>query len=205
MCRMPLESHLQHSSRLESLSLLEQSRVRELLFLISMGILAAVLSTFLKTHLRIPGHSILKVVLPISFGFAAVPKRYVGSVMGCSALCCALVFRTVLPATGGSLGVGALTSLVLFGPILDFSLRYLQRPVSAWFLLALSGLATNAAAFLVRGGFKFLGRDEGAKRLLADWLSVAMVSYAVCGLLAGLICGMVFFRYRPASQEEEGP
>jgi hypothetical protein len=176
--------------------------VRELLFLISMGVLAAALSTVLKTQLRIPGHSILKVVLPISFGFAAVPKRHSGTVMGCSALCCGLLFRWAVPM-GGSLGVGALTSLVLFGPVLDLSLRFLKRPLSAWFLLALAGLITNAGAFLVRGGFKYLGRDDAATRLLADWLSVAMVSYAVCGLLAGLICGMMFFRYRPASEENQ--
>jgi hypothetical protein len=197
---MQLESYLQQSSRLGLLKRLEQSRVRELLFLISMGVLAAVLSAFVKTHLRIPGNAILKVVLPISFGFAAVPKRYSGSVMGFSALCCGLILRGGMP--GGGDGVGAFTSLVLFGPVLDICLRSVFRPISAWFLLALAGLATNAGAFLVRGSFKFLGRDDAAKRLLADWFSAAMVSYTVCGLLAGLICGMMFFRYQPAADEK---
>ena len=126
---MQLESYLQQSSRLGIVHPLERSRVRELLFLISMGVLAAVLSTFLKTHLKIPGHAILKVVLPISLGFAAVPKRYSGSIMGFSALCSALLFRWGIP--GGGEGVGALTSLVLFGPVLDIALRFVNRPVSA--------------------------------------------------------------------------
>jgi hypothetical protein len=141
----------------------------------------------------------LKVVLPISFGFAAVPFRYSGSIMGFSALCCGLLFRWIMP--GGGDGVGALTSLVLFGPILDLSLRFVKRPISAWLLLAGAGLLTNAGAFLVRGGFKFLGRDDAANKLLSDWVSFAMVSYAVCGLIAGLVCGMMFFRYGPAAQE----
>lgn len=198
---MQLETHIQESSRLRILKPLAHSRARELLFLISMGVLAALLSTFLKTHLRIPGHSILKVVLPISFGFAAVPKRHSGSIMGFSALCCGLIFRWIMPIAGGSLGVGALTSLVLFGPVLDLSLRFVKRPIPAWFLLAGAGLLTNAGAFLVRGGFKFLGRDDAANKLLADWVSFAMLSYAVCGLIAGLVCGMMFFRYGPGTSE----
>lgn len=198
---MQLESHIQESSRLRILKSLAHSRARELLFLISMGVLAAVLSTFLKTHLRIPGHSILKVVLPISFGFAAVPRRHSGSIMGFSALCCGLLFRWAIPGGGG--GVGALTSLVLFGPVLDLSLRFVKRPISAWFLLAGAGLLTNAGAFLVRGGFKFLGRDDAANKLLSDWVSFAMLSYAVCGMIAGLACGMMFFRYGPGSWEND--
>lgn len=198
---MQLDAHIQESSRLGILKPLAHSHARELLFLVSMGVIAAVCSTFLKTHLGIPGHSILKVVLPISFGFAVVPTRHSGSVMGFSALCCGLLFRSIVP--GGGDGVGALTSLVLFGPVLDLSLRFAKRPFSAWFLLAGAGLVTNAGAFLVRGGFKFLGRGDAANKLLADWFSFAMLSYTVCGLIAGLVCGMMFFRYGPAAAEAD--
>jgi hypothetical protein len=47
MFQMPLETYIQDSSRLGILKPLAHSRARELLFLISMGVLAAVLSTVL--------------------------------------------------------------------------------------------------------------------------------------------------------------
>lgn len=167
----------------------------------SAGVIAAALSTFVKLHLSIPGHAILKVVLPLSFGYAIAPRAYSGTFMGGSALASALVFRSFAIADAG-LGIGAFTSLILFGPLLDLTTRLLPRR-SVWFSLALTGLLTNSGAFLVRGSFKFFGKDHALQKLFSTWLSTAMFSYAISGLLAGLICGMIFFHYRPTSLEGE--
>ena len=95
---------------------------------------------------------------------------------------------------GGSLGLagvhlpgpGALTSLVLTGPMLDLALRW-SRP--GWRLYAgfvLAGALTNIGAFLARGGFKYFGLGGlGGGRRFAEWLPVATWTYALAGMLAG--------------------
>jgi hypothetical protein len=173
---------------------------RELLILVSAGVTAAAISTFVNLDLSIPGHAILKAVLPISFGLALAPRRYAGTIMGTSALLSGLLFRGLVPGNDG-LGIGAFTSLIVFGPTLDVLHRSFKKHISEWWMLALAGLATNSIAFLVRGTFKWMGKDIGFNKLFSIWFSTAIVTYAVCGILAGLICGMIFFRYQSDSRE----
>lgn len=79
---MATQSLIQRSSRLT----VSTSQTRELLILISAGVAAAALTTFLKLHLSLPGHAILKVVLPLSLGYAIAPRDYAGALMGGSDL-----------------------------------------------------------------------------------------------------------------------
>jgi hypothetical protein len=66
---------------------------------------------FTDFNLQIPGHAILRAVLPMAIGLALVPRKNGGTVMGVAAL-------------GGELpGLGACTSLALLGPMLDLALR----------------------------------------------------------------------------------
>ena len=52
------------------------------------------------------------------------------------------------------------------------------------------------------GGGRGLGRGmgggggSGMGRTWEEWISVAPLSYLLCGLLAGLICGVAFFHFR---------
>jgi hypothetical protein len=127
---------------------------------------------------------------------------YAGTLMGTSALLSGLLFRALVPGVDG-LGIGAFTSLIVFGPVLDLLHRLLKGHISEWWVLALSGLAANSVAFLVRGTFKWMGKDIGLNQLFSMWFSTAIITYAVCGILAGLMCGMAFFRYQSNEQERE--
>lgn len=173
----------------------------DLTLLIGCGLLAAATVAFLDLDLRVPGNAILRGVLPLSLGMALVPRRGAGLVMGGSTL----AGLGLLALFGRGPGLGASTSLVLTGPLLDLAAA---RTRSGWRLYAafgLAGLAANLGAFLVRGGGKAVSLGGGG-RLLADWLTVAPLTYAACGLAAGLISAAVFFRasVRPQRGEEPG-
>jgi hypothetical protein len=51
----------------------------EFAFLIGCGVCAALASTVLRMQLRIPGHAVLRAIVPISLGLAVVPRRGAGS------------------------------------------------------------------------------------------------------------------------------
>jgi hypothetical protein len=159
--------------------------------LLLLGGATAVVSVWAKWSLGIPGHNILRVIFPMTLGLALVPRHGAASVMGISGTATALIF-----AAGGQrgLGAGAITSLALMGILLDLSLWRAQSGKSVYLRLILAGLAANLAAFLVRGGAKMLpgGGVDGLP--LELWWSKAIISYSICGLLAGLISAAVWFR-----------
>ena len=193
---LPLNPGLSAATRLRWLSSDQSSAsVRDWLILASAGILAACSSTFLDYNLRIPGHAILRVVFPMAVGLALVPRYGAGCVMGAAAALTAGGLR--LGSFGGEgLSLGALTSLVATGPILDWALR---RTCGGWRLyvsFAVAGLASNLLALTVRGVAKASGWEHLGARPLINWLSQAAFTYTACGLLAGLISGGVWFYAR---------
>ena len=97
-----------------------------------------------------------------------------------------------LALMGQGLSPGATTSLLSLGPLLDIAVR---RARPGWLLYAAfgaAGLEANLLAFLIRGGAKMSGAV--GLRPLSDWLSLAPFSYAACGLIAGIVCGWIWFR-----------
>ena len=104
-----------------------------------------------------------------------------------------------------ALGVGALTSLGLIGPLLDVALWRARQGWRLYVGFALAGLGANLAALAVRAGPKLVGLDHAAGRPLAAWWTQAAVSYAVCGLVAGLISALVWFRFAPRHGRAAGP
>src|SRR5215471_14047296 len=101
-------------------ALLEASRLRalvhggeratwvELATLVGLGVCAALASTLLDFKLRIPGHAVLRAIVPIALGLALVPRRGAGSVITAAALVALAALRAGGISRGGS---GALTSL----------------------------------------------------------------------------------------------
>ena len=179
--------------------------LRDWLILLTAGVLAACASTFLDLNIRrIPGHAILRVVFPMAMGLALVPRRGAGTVMGGSALITGVAFR-VCGFKGDALGLGALTSLVATGPLLDYTLRRVNGGWRQYVSFALAGLASNLLALIVRGTAKAVGWERAGSRPLIEWLSQAALTYVACGLLAGLISGAVLFygRRREAESPEE--
>jgi len=163
----------------------------EVAVLISMGIGAGLMSLLPDFHLRIPGNAILRSVFPMALGLALVPRQLGGSIMGASALATAFSLKA---AGFGGFGAGAMTSLGLAGPLLDIALLWAGRNWQLYLAIVLSGLGSNLIALLVRGGLKALTFD--GTRPLEDWWMQAIITYPVCGILAGLMSAFVWFQLR---------
>ena len=184
---------IEHSGRLPALARQDCGlAASELTVLFLLGIAAAALSSLLKLNLGIPGHNIIRVIFPMALGLAVVPRRGSGSVMGLGGLAGAASLHWA-GVTG--LGAGATTSLVLTGFFLDAALLGARGGKSVYLRLALAGLTANMAAFLIKVAEKsfFVGGLQGGP--LAVWWPKAIMTYSVCGLLAGIISAMVWFRF----------
>jgi len=162
-----------------------------LAFLCGAGAAAAV--AFIDLKLRLPGSAILKAALPVALGLALAPQRGSGLAISGGALAAVAVIKRFFGVGGG---LGALTSLLALGPVLE---SLLWNAGSGWGLylrFAAAGMLANCLAFAVRGGGKAAGFDQLSMRPLADWLTIAPWSYAACGLSAGLLSGLWLFRSR---------
>ncbi len=164
----------------------------EMLILFGVGAVAALAAAFLDFSLRIPGHAIIRVVLPMSLGLALAPRRMAGSVMGLGALGTALFLKV---GAFGAIGIGAMASLTLTGPLLDLALWRVRHGWRLYLGFALAGLGANWAALAARAGTKLAGLDHAMARPLAVWLPQAAVTYTACGIAAGLISAFVWFQF----------
>jgi hypothetical protein len=172
------------SRRGHSLSLVEVAA------LLLVGAATAVLATSLDLHLRIPGHAIVRSVFPMAFGLALVPRGLAGTCMRAGALLTA----GLLKAGGAGVGPGALASLSLTGPCLDLAILGARGGWWLYLRLALAGLACNLIALVVRFGTRVF--EWNHERGLADWSRQAVLTYPLCGLVAGLVSAAVWFHLR---------
>jgi hypothetical protein len=164
---------------------------------------AACATAFLDFNLRVPGHAILRAVFPMAFGLALAPRQFAGAVMGASAM---LSVGLLNFAGAAQVGFGAMTSLALTGPLLDLALWRARRGIGIYFGLAMAGLASNMVALAIRATAKALGLDGPGTRGLANWWPQAVVTYALCGLLAGGLGAFIWFRFAASKPDREaGP
>ena len=198
---LPLHRELLASSRLASwTSPTDRLRWAELGLLAGAGVTAAVAVGCLDFHLRVPGHAILRAVFPMALGLSLAPRRLGGVVMGASAAAAAMLLKA---AGVGGLGIGAMTSLCLTGPMLDAALWRAKAGWPVYLSFALAGCLANVGAFVVRGTSKYSGW-ETLKRPFAEWLSVSSWSYLLCGLAAGLLSAAIWFRWSADRGQEPG-
>ncbi|MCH5376794.1 MAG: hypothetical protein JJ992_22740 [Planctomycetes bacterium] len=191
---LAVEPCLLESTRLPALTRASAGiRGVELAWLVLMGLAAAAGSILLDFKLKIPGHAILRCILPMTLGLAMVPRRGAGLIMAATAVGGGLglqMFR--LPGAG----VGALTSLALSGVLLDAAASRV-RSGWQWYLgVTLAALATNLVAFGVKFGAKMAGLDGTMRQPIGAWWPRAAISYPVCGLIAGLLAVAILFRLR---------
>jgi hypothetical protein len=145
----------------------------------------------LHSQIRVPGHAILRAVLPMALGLALVPRRSGGIVMatGAGATAALMLMNGI-----GRFQPGALMSLLALGPILDTAL--MGRP-AGWRLYArfiAAGVGANSAAFATRFAIAFLGiRLQGGRQFMDFW-QTALGSFVVCGAVAGLVSAALWFR-----------
>ncbi|MBI1903189.1 MAG: hypothetical protein HYS13_18975 [Planctomycetia bacterium] len=168
--------------------------------LLGAGALAAAAVTFLDFSLHVPGHAILRAVLPMTFGLALAPRRLGGLGLALGAGGGLFAFGLA----GAELpGVGAQTSLLLTGPLLEASLHLARRGWPVHIACGAAGAIANIAALLARGAEKFFTHGPGSIEI-ARWSPLAAVTYPLCGLLAGLLCAIVCFRWRLPSDGPPG-
>jgi hypothetical protein len=191
---LPVHRELLASSRVAIWATsVDRLRFAELGILVGAGITAALAVSCLDFSLRIPGHAVLRAVLPMALGLSLAPRRLGGVVMGVSAC----VTTSLLKLGGGPApGIGAMTSLCLIGPMLDVALWRIRSGWPVYLGFALAGCMANVSAFAVRGAGKLSGLDALTKRPLADWVGTAAWSYILCGVVAGLLSAAVWFRLR---------
>lgn len=108
-----------------------------------------------------------------------------------------LLFRV---GGAGTVGLGALTSLALTGPLLDAALWRAKRGWRIYLAFATAGLLSNLAALTVRGGVKMAGLDHALGRPLAVWWMHAAPTYVICGVVAGLLSACVWFQLSDAGR-----
>ena len=162
----------------------------DLALLVNCGIAAALLTDLIEFKLRLPGHAILRGVLPLSLGLAMVPRFGAGTVMGLASLSASLVLRS----SGGSEGgLGSLTSTALLGPLLDLLLARARSGRWIYAGIVAAAVAANLAALAVQLGARL---SLGGGRPLAHWLPLAAVTYPAFGLLAGFVSAAVAFQLR---------
>jgi hypothetical protein len=113
--------------------------------------------------------------------------------MGAAAAIAIGVFR-LSGATGEGMSLGATTSLIATGPMLDWTLRHASGGWRLYALFAAAGLASNFLALIVRGGSKIVLQGWDVFSL---WMQRAAISYIACGILAGLFSGGIWFYARP--------
>jgi hypothetical protein len=203
---LPLHPGLSSTTRLRPLATdATAATIRDWVLLALFGVLAACSSTFLDLGIkRIPGHAILRVVFPMALGLALVPRSGAGSVMGGTAALTAVALQ-LAGFRGEALGLGACTSLIATGPLLDWTLRRAHNGWRQYVAFALAGVASNLLALAVRGAAKALGWEAAGRRPLVEWLTQAVGTYIACGLIAGLISGAILFSLRPRRDEHPLP
>ena len=172
----------------------------ELGVLLGAGVAASLLTNVLRLRLGIPGSNIVFVSFPLALGFALVPRRGAGLVMAGGAL----ATNAALALAGAHLdGIGAQTSLLLTGPLLDLALRWRGAGWRLYAAFVVACAASNAFAFLVRGLARaagMRGTGMGGGRTMAQWLPEAVWTYSAAGLVAGLISAAAWFHLRERAE-----
>jgi hypothetical protein len=205
----------------------------EIVALVDLGIIAALLTCLPLVGLRLPGHAILRGALPVMLGLSLVPRRSSGSIMSLAAAA-TFVFMAVLgpgapnvAAWAGLLCLGPAADVALAGAkpgwilyarcalaglaanLVSFAVRIATGPK----LVALSA-ATGTGAWAPGsgmgggrgvGGGMGTGGGRGLGMPVEQFWLPALLSFAVCGAVAGLICAAIWFRSRPRHDGSAAP
>jgi hypothetical protein len=162
----------------------------ELTLLLLLGAASATMAGFLRLGIRLPGHSIILSMLPMIFGLALAPRRLSGFIMSAGAFGTAAAFSIAGTAHYGS---GAFLSLCLMGPMMDLALTKARKGWRLYLGLMLAGIGTNLLALGSRSMNKLLGLDLAGMRPFGTWWTQAVITYSLCGAVAGLIGALCFF------------
>jgi hypothetical protein len=138
----------------------------------------------------------------MAMGLALVPRRLSGLVMAIGA---GITSTAMSVAHLGTFPATSMVSILALGPILDFALLGHSSGWRLYLRFAAAGAATNLLAFTLKiAGFYLeietggggIGSGRGGGGQMLAFGSAALVSFLICGALAGLIGATVWFRFR---------
>jgi hypothetical protein len=173
----------------------------EIALLLAFGALAALAMGLVHLGLRLPGHAVLKPILPIAIAAAFVPRRASGCVVGLAAGAMAAV---MLAGQWGQYQPAALASLVLLGPALDLAARGAHGRSVLLARFAAAGCAANMAAMGVKLLASVVGFESGGGGFAASW-PLPIFSFALCGAFAGLVGAAIALAVRGKNQPTDSP
>jgi hypothetical protein len=192
---------LQVASRLPALSHGTRVTAAELAALLTCGAVAAIAIGILHVPIRLPGHAILRGVLPMALGFALVPRRSAGTVMSVGA---GLAAAAMSWGHVGRFPPAAMLSVLLLGPVLDVALAGQPRGWQLYARFIAAGALTNMLAFLARMGFTFFGLELTGARQFTEFWQTALPLFVLFGALAGLVSAALWFRLSPSEYRSNG-
>jgi hypothetical protein len=182
---------LQDASRLPAWSRHARVSAGEVALLLVCGALAAIAIGAFHVQLRIPGHAILRGVIPMALGLALVPRQSSGMVMSVGA---GLAAAAMNWGHVGRFPPAAILSVVILGPILDVALSGDPRGWRLYARFIASGALTNLLAFIIRFGTALAGWDFRGSRQFTEFWPFALMTFVICGALAGLFSAALWFR-----------
>jgi hypothetical protein len=193
-----LQPTLADAGRLPRVTSVDRLSLAEVGVLALAGLATACGEAWIHLSLKVPGHAILRAIVPMMVGLALVPRRGAGTAMGFFAGAGALLLNC-LPGEGISIASGI--AMILVGPAIDLALIGAKASYGLYARFAAAGVLANLAALAI----KVLAINAGLlvqKEPLATYLVRAFPSYLICGAIAGLIGGAVCFRARPTEYGE---
>jgi hypothetical protein len=151
---------------------------------------------FLHLSLRVPGHAILRGVLPMAVGFALVPRRLAGTVMAIGA---GVTAAGLSAMHFGRFPVPAMLSVLALGPVLDVALLGKLNGWRLYVRFIVAGAVANLLAYALKLAGVGLGIEmfAGGREFVRFALPVVLSSYILCGALAGFLGAAACFRASP--------
>jgi len=183
---------LQDASRLPVWSRSTRVSAAELGLLLACGALAAMaVAALQQVRFQVPGHAILRGVIPMALGLALVPRRSAGTAMSVGA---GVTAAFITLGGFGRIQAPAMLSVLLLGPVLDLALA--GQP-TAWRLYArfiVAAVAANVLAFGLRFALALAGWQLGGGAGFRSFWPVALMWFVICGAIAGLVSAALWFR-----------
>jgi hypothetical protein len=185
------KTNLQDASRLPVWSRDARVSAAEVATLLACGALAAFAVGAFHLQIRVPGHAILRGVIPLALGFALVPRQSSGMLMSVGA---GLAAAAMSWGHIGRFPPAAILSIVALGPVLDLALAGEPRGWRLYARFVVAGALTNLLAFAIRFGTVLAGWDFRGSRQFTEFWQFALFTFAICGAIAGLISAALWFR-----------